>query len=79
MDRTLTVAAYLWAGLVIAGNLVGIAGIFLAADSFWAGWDRFSQVYSPFNVANVLLNVALLAPAVLLLAWRESRRRRFGG
>ena len=77
MARFLKTFAYVWGGLVVVANLVGIAGAFIGSDSFWEAVGLIQSWYSPFNFLNLLLNVALISPAIgaYMLAERLADRR----
>jgi hypothetical protein len=49
---------------VVALNLVGCVGT-IAANGWAIGLSNIMSWYSPFNIANWLLNVVLLSPALI--------------
>lgn len=75
MNRFLAGFVRVWAGLVIILNLTSVAGTFLA-DDFWTAVDNVQTWYSPFNILNLLLNVALFSPAIGAYVWLNRRRKR---
>lgn len=76
MDKALTWFIGIWIAFAAVLNLVAIAGLFLGADNFWHGWLRVSEIYSPFNVINYAMEVALISPAIGAYIWLERRRKR---
>ena len=54
----------IWVGLVVALNLLGIAGMLLTAPSLWEGVTTVQEFYSPFHRWNWGLNMVLLLPAI---------------
>ena len=76
MDRVLTWFIWIWVGLIMALNAIAIVGMFANAESFWAGVARVRETYSPFNVANFLVELIVLSPAIIAYWWRERRRER---
>jgi uncharacterized membrane protein len=63
MDRALTVFIYLWVGLFVLANLVGIIGQFYL-HGFSGGVSYVQEIYSPFNVINYIVMVITLFPAI---------------
>ena len=76
MDKTLTWFFYIWGGLVVLLNLIGIAGSALTSPTFSDFVSWLQDTYSPFNLWNWGLNIVLLLPAFGAYAWREKRRKR---
>ena len=76
MDRVLHWFIRIWATIAIAVNLVAILGLFMDAHGFWAGWQRVSDVYSPFNLSNWLMEVVLMSPAIGAYTWLQRQRKR---
>lgn len=78
MDKALTWFINSWLILVLLANLVAIVGFFVGAETFWDGWTRVREVYSPFNVANFIMEVVSLSPALGAMYWRDRRRAAIG-
>ena len=75
MDRALTIFIYVWAGLIVLANLVGIIGQFYL-HGFSEGIAYIQEIYSPFNVINWIVVVVALSPAIGAYYWREKRRKK---
>ena len=78
MDRALRWFIRVWIAIAIVVNVISIAGFFVAAGSFWAGWQRVTEIYGPFNLYNYVAEVVLLLPAVGAYMWLLRRQRRAG-
>ena len=65
--------------LAVLLNVVGIAGLILTAPTFGDGWALVQDIYSPFNVVNLLAELVLVSPAIGAYLWRERRRKRTFG
>ena len=76
MDKALTWFANGWGALAIFVNVIAIIGLFVGAESFWAGVERFQETYSPFNLWNWAMELVLFSPAIGAVMWRERRRTR---
>jgi hypothetical protein len=76
MDRFLTWFIFVWIGLVVIANLMGIAGTALTTNSFWDFLEWLQETYSPFNIWNWGLNILFLLPAIGAYAWRKRRRKK---
>lgn len=74
MDRALTWFATGWGALAILVNVIAIIGLFIGAESFWAGLNRFWDTYSPFNLWNWGAELVLFSPAIGAMWWRDRRR-----
>lgn len=79
MDKALTWFIRAWIVFALLVNAAAVIGMFLSAETFWAGWKQFTQTYSPFNVANVFMELILLSPALGAIYWRDRRRRTRSG
>ena len=75
MDRTLTSFIWVWIALILVVNLFGIAGVFMSEDSDGQALQELQEIYSPFNLVNWLLELAILSPALIAYVWRERRRK----
>jgi hypothetical protein len=75
MDRALTIFIYVWGGLIVLANVLGIIA------QFWfhglgGGISYIQEVYSPFNVTNYAVTLVMLSPAIGAYYWRENRREK---
>jgi hypothetical protein len=75
MDRALTIFIYLWGGLILLANVLGIIAQFWL-HGFGAGISYVQEIYSPFNVVNYAVTLAMLSPAIGAYCWREKRREK---
>jgi hypothetical protein len=75
MDRTLPSFIWVWIALILVVNLFGIAGVFMSEDSDGQALQELQEIYSPFNLVNWLLELAILSPALVAYVWRERRRK----
>jgi|TARA_B100000315_G_C14283272_1_gene453999 uncharacterized membrane protein len=73
MDRALTIFIYLWAGIFVLLNVVGIIGQFYL-HGFSGGLSYIQEIYSPFNVINYIFSIVVLSPAIGVYYWREKKR-----
>lgn len=73
MDRALTIFIYVWVGLFVLANVLGIIGQFYL-HGFSGGITYIQEVYSPYNVINFIVSIASLSPAIGAYYWREKRR-----
>ena len=53
-----------WAILVVLLIIISIIGMFLSEPSFYHGWKRVVETFSPFNIANFIVTIVLLLPAI---------------
>jgi hypothetical protein len=74
MDKALTRFINGWLILVLLANVVAVVGFFVGAATFWDGWTRVREVYSPFNFTNFIMEVVSLSPALGAMYWRDRRR-----
>jgi hypothetical protein len=49
--------------------------LFASADSTDDAMQQFREIYSPTNIANWLLEIVALSPAIAAYIWRERRRK----
>lgn len=61
----------IWLCIFCITMIISIIGIFLAADSFWLGWEKLREIFSPFNLANWIVTIIFLSPALLAQKWIE--------
>ena len=66
----------IWVGMVVALNLIGLAGFIVSSESIGEAWSVISETYSPYNVWTHGLNLVLLSPALAVVFWRQRRNRR---
>jgi formate hydrogenlyase subunit 3/multisubunit Na+/H+ antiporter MnhD subunit len=59
--------------LALLVNVIAIAGMFMA-NGFWGGLAQFQDTFSPYNIINYLMEVVLIAPALLASWWQDKRR-----
>jgi hypothetical protein len=76
MNKVLTWFIRCWIAIAILVNVIAVAGIFLAAHSFSAGFSRLSESYRPMNIFNWLAELVLVSPAIGAFAWLQRRQRR---
>lgn len=55
--------AFFLASVVV---LMGTVGILLGADNLWHGFQELGRVYSPYNIANIVVVLLLYSPAFFL-------------
>jgi hypothetical protein len=58
-----------WLGIFCITMIISIVGIFLGADSFWSGWRKLTEVFSPFNLVNWIMVIIFLSPGLLAQKW----------
>jgi hypothetical protein len=75
MDKTLTAFIWVWVSMILLANIFGIWGLFASADSTDDAMQQFREIYSPTNIANWLLEIVALSPAIAAYIWRERRRK----
>lgn len=75
MNTFLEWFAKIWLGLVLLLNLLGIVGTAISTQSFWETVSYIQYTYSPFNIINYLLILALVSPALGALYWLDKRRK----
>jgi hypothetical protein len=75
MDRALSVFIYIWVGVFVILNLIGIIGQFYLTG-FSGGVSYIQEIYSPFNIINYFFMVITLSPAIGAYIWLEKRRKK---
>lgn len=75
-DRALIWFIRVWVALAILVNAAAIVGFFVGAHSFWGGWQRIADIYSPFNLINWFAEIALISPAFGAYLLLERRRKK---
>lgn len=58
------IIAVVWVILVVLLIFVSILGMFLSEPSFTHGWKRVIETFSPFNIANFIVTIIFLLPAI---------------
>jgi hypothetical protein len=74
MDKALTWFIRVWLVLVLLANVAAVVGFFLGTATVWDGWMKVKETYSPFNIANFVMEMAVLSPALGAMYWRDRRR-----
>ena len=59
-----------WLGLVALLVVISMVSMLVFADSLWQGIRQIQDTWSPFNVANFVVTVAIAAPGFGAL-WLE--------
>jgi hypothetical protein len=62
---------HLWIALFAVILALSIIGTFLSEPSFATGWRKFTERFSPYNLANLLVTMVLLMPAFALYQFSE--------
>jgi cytochrome c oxidase subunit IV len=75
MDRVLTIFINVWVALFVLANLAGIVGQFYL-HGFSGGLSYVQEIYNPFNIANLIVSIVSLSPALGAYLWRENRRKK---
>ena len=60
-----------WAILVVLLIIISIIGMFLSEPSFYHGWKRVVETFSPFNIANSIVTIVLSLPAIGFFKLKE--------
>lgn len=76
MNNILTWFANAWLALAVSVNVAAIVGVFANSSSFWSGVGWLQSIYNPFNVTNLVTQIALFAPVAGAIYWRERRQER---
>lgn len=74
--KFLTAFIKVWVFLVLIINIIAIIGFFIEASSFWEGWQKIVDTYSPFNIINYIMELMLLSPAIGAYLWHEKLKTR---
>ena len=78
-DKALTWFANVWIGLIAILNIAAIVGILVGAPTLWDGIAKVQEIYSPFNVWNMVAEIVALSPAFGARVWRDRRLKRRAG
>jgi len=73
MDRLLRWFIQGWIAIAILVNIIAGVGMFVAGG-FWGGLAQLQETFSPFNVANYIMEVVLISPALAAHWWLERRQ-----
>lgn len=65
LSKFFKIFATIWIYLFGIVVLLSIVGFFITASSFIAGWQKVTEVFSPFNVTNFIVTIILLSPALV--------------
>jgi hypothetical protein len=76
LDKALTWFISIWLSLFFLMNAIAIIWFVFSAETIWDGIGKVQEVYSPFNVANWIVEVIVASPALGAIAWLERRRAR---
>ena len=71
LSKLFHVIAVGWCFFVGLLLIISIIGNFLIEPSFYHGWKRFVETFSPLNVANDIAILVSFLPAVLALKLEE--------
>jgi hypothetical protein len=76
LDKVLTWFIGIWIGLLFVLAMICFAETIIAAPTFWDGIARIRDELQPSNYRFYLTAFLLLSPAIIVLGWRDGRRRR---
>jgi hypothetical protein len=71
LSKIFKVFAIVWVCLFGIVIILSIVGFFLTAPSFIAGWQKVTEVFSPFNIANFIVIIVSLSPALIAYKLHE--------
>ncbi len=69
----------IWFGLFVGLNLLGIIVDYLSTRSLYETWLYVTELYSPFNIWNLIFSLISLSPAIVAYMWREKRLKKISG
>jgi hypothetical protein len=75
MDRALMLFVNIWVGIIVLAMLVVIIGQFYL-HGFGGGVSFIQEAYSPFNIANYILLLIALSPAIGAYLWKAKRSKK---
>ena len=64
MVKILDVFSKVWSILVFLFIIWCIFGVFLSADNIVSGWNKVTQIMSPFNIVNYIVIIILYLPSI---------------
>ena len=76
LSKLFHIIAVGWCFLVGLLLIISIVGNFLIEPSFYHGWKRLVETFSPFNVANDIAILVSFLPAALALKLEEVFKNR---
>ncbi|WP_191060331.1 hypothetical protein [Geminicoccus harenae] len=76
MNKTLMRFASAWLVLAVMANAAAVVGAFARSTSFYSGISGALSIYNPFDITNLLTQIALFLPIFVALYWRNSRIER---
>lgn len=71
LSKIFKVFATIWVFLFGIVIILSIIGFFIAAPNFVAGWQKVTEVFSPFNIANFIVTIISLSPALIAYKLHE--------
>jgi len=71
LSKIFKVFATVWVILFSLVIVISIIGFFIAAPNFIAGWQKVAEVFSPFNIANFIMTIISLSPAIIAYKLHE--------
>ncbi len=76
MNKTLMRFANAWLVLAVMANAAAVFGAFARSASFYSGISSTLSIYNPFDITNLLTQIALFLPIFVALYWRHRRLER---
>lgn len=70
--------AVIWSALVVITILISIFGMVITSNSFYEACKRITSTFSPFNIANFIVTLIALSPAIgayVLYEYLEKKTR----
>jgi len=71
MAKVLRLLGYVLLGLGVAIIVVGLGAVLVSQ-----GWVAFTDLFSPFNLLNLLVMTVILVPGILLVSLAERMEKR---
>ena len=71
MAKVLRLLGYVLLGLGVAIIVVGLGAVLVSQ-----GWEAFTDLFSPFNLLNLLVMTVILVPGILLVSLAERMEKR---
>ncbi len=68
LSKLFGVLSIVFGAIAVLLVLAGIVGIFLSEPTFWQGWAKFADTFSPFNILNYILIFLFFSPA--FICWK---------
>lgn len=57
--------AFVWLGFCLLLFVLSVIRIFINAENFFAGWEKFAKEYSPFNIVGTMLRILFILPSLI--------------